>query len=164
VTPRLAVAALRGVLAELERDPTDAGEVLARLVGRRDVKPANDDAADLGRQILAAAEAGGNDHDDLDDDEEDTRPAARGRRATARPSAPVEGEAAQLVRAVVEREGSLNRAAAALATSPGMVRRWLKGLPVKGATLDRIREVAAAEGAESGDDAPALPCEDGDAA
>lgn len=128
---RLAMAALRGVVQELEGDPAGAGEVLARMLSRigpapvvdRDVKPANIERPAPRRQRAKRSRPV------LADD------------ASGNPARSVEPEAAALVRAIEARHG-MDGACARFGLNREVLRRWRGGAACSVRSLERLRIAA----------------------
>lgn len=140
IDDRLALAALRGVVQELEGDPAGAAEVLRRVLGSgpalswsRSSSPAIAPEPKASQPTSPVVDRGPPVVD------RDTKPAK-----ASRPKPPgvplVDGaEAAELARRLIERHGGVAQAARALPTSPAALRRWRKGLPVQAETVERLR-------------------------
>jgi hypothetical protein len=146
---RLALAALRGVLGELEGDPDGAGEVLRRVLGGRDVKP--DNALPV-REVKP---------------QNTTRPAARQRvkarrpAPAAAPAPPPQPEGARLVAQLERAHGDLAAVAERFGFNRELLRRWKTGATgCSPSTLARLRaavaspptEPAAGQEAEAGEE------------
>ncbi len=134
IDDRLALAALRGVVQELEGDPAGAAEVLRRVLGSG---PALSWSSSSSPAIAPEPESSPPPAPPVVD--RDTKPAKASRQKP--PGVPlVDGaEAAELARQLVKRHGGVAQAARALPTSPAALRRWLKGAPVQAATVERLR-------------------------
>lgn len=129
INDRLALAALRGVVQELEGDPAGAAEVLRRVLAAGPIFVTAEGCVDVDPSPPPAAAV-----------DRDVKPA----NVTARwrpPGVPlVDGaEAAELARRLIEKHGGVVQAARALPTSPAALRRWRKGAPVQAATVERLR-------------------------
>jgi hypothetical protein len=144
---RLALAALRGVVQELEGNADGAGEVLARVLG--------------GAATPAVAEH-------AETPKNTTRPAARRpkRKAASRRPAPaakprppeprrgvVDPDVPELVARLIERHGGTRAAASAIGSSAPMLRAWARGKPALPETIARLRAALEQGRAPEADDA-----------
>lgn len=132
---RLALAALRGVVQELEGDPAGAAEVLRRVLGSG---PAAVAWSSPGSPAIAPEPKAS----PAPADDRDTKPSNV--MARPRPKPPgvplVDGdEAAELARQLVAKHGGVAQAARAVPTSAAALRRWLKGAPVQAETVAKLR-------------------------
>lgn len=140
---RLAVAALRGVLLELEGDPGGAAEVLRRVLAPApaappleapvEATPAPPPAPTVARRDPKPSKA----------------PARRPARTTptppnASPPEQAEPEGARLVLALEERHGDLATVASRFGLNRELLRRWKRGTACSPRTLERLRVALAA--------------------
>lgn len=137
VEARLAAAALRGVLAEVEADPALAGPVLARLL----VAPAPVVTATMsGPQRPAVVAA----------------PPVKSKKKRRPRAAPVEGppaadeptEGARLVAQLVERCGSARAAGSQYGFSHELLGRWGRGGPCSPQSIQRLKDALASPSVE----------------